>query len=402
MNASADPCVDFYEYACGNWPRTKSDAIWHIRAVSDSENKRRVKEMLNEGLRGDEIPSVKVAKQWYETCMGTESMDERGMRPLLSILDEIGGWPIMTGRNERNESGQKWQNIDDYYAHLRGFRSLDDVWVATYGPVPEDESAVVSVLDMPPYSRMLKEFFNADDNRTLGSIKDLNCWNHSMRIVSKIAESGGFRVTKDELEKDVEEMFKLEWKLTKVLRVSNFLSFWGNQRFFSEFDDYVNMTVVNWVGKLTGIYKQSGINIIEDTMLKVASPTYYRYHRLKGLRLLKHKDAVKSNVVLTLRKQDRVGRSGLLNHVTAEHDVNGKETSVVGRREQQEEEASDENGVTGIPVEVSSEGVAHAVEGNGIDAAVGESQTEAENPEVMPESVVILLGGGVDFPQYIL
>ena len=56
---------------------------------------------------------------------------------------------------------------------------------------------------------------------------------------------------------------------------------------------------------------------------------------------------------------------------------------------------------TGIPVEVSSEGVAHAVQGNGIDAAVSESQTEAENPEVMPESVVVPLSGGVDVkPQH--
>lgn len=70
---------------------------------------------------------------------------------------------------------------------------------------------------MPPYSWMLSEFFEAADNQTLGSIKDLNYWKYSARTVSKIAESGGFHVMKDELEKDMEEIFSFEWKLSKVL-----------------------------------------------------------------------------------------------------------------------------------------------------------------------------------------
>lgn len=70
---------------------------------------------------------------------------------------------------------------------------------------------------MPPYSWMLWEFFNSADNQTLGSIKDLNYWKYSMRIVSKIAESGEFHVTTNELEEDMEEIFNFEWKLSKVL-----------------------------------------------------------------------------------------------------------------------------------------------------------------------------------------
>ena len=87
-----------------------------------------------------------MSRRFDDSRLFVESMNKRGVQPLLSILDEIGGWPIITGRNEWNESGQKWQNIDDYYAHLHGFHLLHDVRVATYGANAREKTAVVSVV----------------------------------------------------------------------------------------------------------------------------------------------------------------------------------------------------------------------------------------------------------------
>ncbi|XP_060823748.1 neprilysin-like isoform X3 [Bombus pascuorum] len=282
MNASADPCMDFYEYACGNWPTIHSlplgENSWQLRAISDSENKRRIDEMMKMELRGDEITPVKLAKQWYKTCMDTEDMNKRGMEPILFILNEIGGWPIIIGKNKWNDSEQKWQNIDDYYAHLRGSNLLHDVRVTAYGDTKE-ETVVLDVPNMPPYSWMLEEFFAADNETlTITDKRDCSYWKYIVKIISKIAEAGGFNTTRSQLEEEIEDIFNFEWKLLKISSMVNDyvnMTVAGFQKWYDNLKPRTQKSMVNWIGKIMDIFYESGIDISEDTMLKVTSPDYY-------------------------------------------------------------------------------------------------------------------------------
>ncbi|CAL7950563.1 unnamed protein product [Xylocopa violacea] len=274
MNATADPCMDFYEYACGNWsgthPLLNEENSWQIRVASASENKRTVREMLKLDSRDDEILPVKIAKRWYKACMDTEAMEKRGMEPLLSILNYIGGWPILMESlpNEGNETTPSWQNIDDYYARLRGSNLLHDVRVTAYG----SKSKELDVPDMPAYSWILS--YNQSDAREVRKY-----WNFSRKIISTLTEAGGFNVAKDQLDEDIRDLFQFNLILSKIT---------------SLVDDYVNMTVaefqqwydnlrpstqnaqVNWAEKIIGIFEESDVVISKDTSMKITSPGYFR------------------------------------------------------------------------------------------------------------------------------
>ena len=40
--------------------------------------------------------SDKMAKNLYDSCMDQEKIEELGLEPIKDILNELGGWPVLT------------------------------------------------------------------------------------------------------------------------------------------------------------------------------------------------------------------------------------------------------------------------------------------------------------------
>ncbi|KAF1409208.1 Neprilysin, partial [Spheniscus humboldti] len=110
MDTTAEPCNDFYQYACGGWlkrnviPETSSR--YSNFDILRDELEVVLKDVLN--TRGNnDITAVQKAKTLYRSCVNETTIDSRGGRPLISLLPSVSDWPVAT-TNWDSSYGTAW------------------------------------------------------------------------------------------------------------------------------------------------------------------------------------------------------------------------------------------------------------------------------------------------------
>ncbi|KAJ8787172.1 hypothetical protein J1605_000515 [Eschrichtius robustus] len=99
MDAAAEPCTDFFKYACGGWlkrniiPETSSR--YSNFDILRDELEVILKDVLQEP-KTEDIVAVQKAKTLYRSCINESAIDSRGGDPLLRLLPDIYDWPVVT------------------------------------------------------------------------------------------------------------------------------------------------------------------------------------------------------------------------------------------------------------------------------------------------------------------
>lgn len=95
LDRTADPCVNFYQFACGNWNRLNpipaTEARWNVYAKLTDENFRYLWGVLETAAKpsADRTPVEREIGDYFAACMDAAGVEKAGAAPLGPMLESI-------------------------------------------------------------------------------------------------------------------------------------------------------------------------------------------------------------------------------------------------------------------------------------------------------------------------
>ena len=96
MDRAADPCVDFYQFACGGWmknnPIPADQSSWTTYGKMQDDNRVLLRVLLEQMGAGavSRTPNQQKIGDYYRACMAEPALDARGASPIAPQLAAIG------------------------------------------------------------------------------------------------------------------------------------------------------------------------------------------------------------------------------------------------------------------------------------------------------------------------
>ena len=158
VDKSADPCVDFYKYACGTWnknnPIPADQSQWGQFSMLAERNRTIMREILEAAAKPNpkRSPVEQKIGDYYAACIDEPAIERKGLTPLKPELDRI--------RNLKSKADLAAQVA---HLHRSGVSALFEFGS---GQDFKDSSSVIAQLDQGGLGLPERDYYLKDDPKS--------------------------------------------------------------------------------------------------------------------------------------------------------------------------------------------------------------------------------------------
>ncbi|CAL8347238.1 unnamed protein product, partial [Arctogadus glacialis] len=282
MDASVDPCEDFYQYSCGGWlkkniiPETSSRYSTFDILRDDLEVV--LKGVLERTVEGEAMALTK-AKTLYKSCTNETLIEQRGGDPLLAMLPELFEWPMAVD-NWETHYGTNWR-LEDAIAQLNVKHATQVVLNFFVGPDDRDSNAHIIHFDQQSSLGLLsRDYYTCTGPYT----EVCRAYEQFMiDLVKLIRSDRGLAVNESSIKEEVARAIELEKDIanaTDTLEERNNPVLLYNKMKLSDlntnFTLEVESQVFDWSYFTAKIMETVNISVPESENIVNYAPNYFR------------------------------------------------------------------------------------------------------------------------------
>ena len=159
MDKTADPCVNFYQYACGGWkknnPIPADQTSWSVYGKLYQDNLQFLKGILEQASvnGGSRTPVTQQIGDFYAACMDEAAVEKQGMRPVVAYLGTI-------------DSLKSAKELAPVVALLQRFYGRSVLFRAGSTQDPDNSEQVIAEVDQGGLALPDRDYYTKEDAKS--------------------------------------------------------------------------------------------------------------------------------------------------------------------------------------------------------------------------------------------